>query len=145
MYREEEFTGVTIKFEFKRTNFKKDYGTDTLVYYQTGGFGNNPDVITVDNAADEPYSKWASIHECICCGRYRLLSPAAPDPRQRCGEIDRMIVEQMPEAERAPYIAKRIEMFQTLSAKKLNPAMEHSFRESLKILKQMQEELRTQS
>ena len=65
MYREEEFTGVTIKFEFKRTNFKKDYGTDTLVYYQTGGFGNNPDVITVDNAADESYSKWASIHECI--------------------------------------------------------------------------------
>ena len=81
--------------------------SDGLVKYNS-----RSNTVTVDQAADSYYSNYAAIHECICCGPYKELAPKTHDLKRRCGLIDKMIIESMPESERKPYTAKRIEMFE---------------------------------
>lgn len=79
----------------------------------------------------------AAIHECICCGPYKDLAPAADSLNRRCGLIDKMLIQTMPESERKAYRTKRIEMFRTLIERKLNPPMEPAFLESIKTLESL--------
>ena len=104
--------------------------TDSLVQY-------NPrrQTVTVDSRADETYKFFASIHEAICVGNFKHLAPKVEDPLDRCGMIDLMLLEEIPVEYREKYVKKRIEMFETLISKHLNPKLEESFKHSLKILK----------
>ena len=127
------FKGTSIDFELRRADFVKQYGVDSLVWFSSG----ETDMIIVDEQVSDSYAKYASIHECICQGKCKHLAPMVADPNVRCGEIDKIIVEAMPEFERKPYIEKRIEMFETLLDKHLNRLLEPMFRESLKILESL--------
>lgn len=131
-----DFNGNLIDFELSRADFASQYGVDSLVWFSTG---ETIDKVIVDKKASDSYAKYASIHECICQGRCKHLAPKVADPKKTCGEIDKMIISSMPEAERRVYIEKRIEMFETLLDQHLssNPRLEPSFRESLKLLKSL--------
>lgn len=126
------FRGNEIVFELGRNDFASKYDTDSLVWFNGNG---ETDQVIVDEQASNSYAKYAAIHECICQGRCKHLAPKVADPNMRCGEIDKMIIATMPEAEKKEYIKKRIEMFETLINKHLNPTLEPLFRESLKTLK----------
>ncbi len=128
-----DFNGNLIDFELSRADFAKQYGVDSLVWFSTGEI----DKVIVDEQASDSYAKYASIHECICQGRCKHLAPKVADSNKRCGEIDKMIIASMPEAERRAYIEKRIEMFETLLDQHLNRSLEPLFCESLKILKSL--------
>lgn len=128
-----DFKGNRIDFELGRADFVKQYGVDSLVWFSTGDI----DKVIVDERASDSYAKYASIHECICHGRCKHLAPKVTNPNMRCGEIDKMIVSAMPEPERRQYIEKRIEMFEALLGKHLNPPLEPLFRESVKILRSL--------
>lgn len=137
------FNGHYFTFNLRRENLRKMVAShfpdtseeqipNSLVMY-------NPatNTITVDEHADEAYVMYAAIHECICCGTYKHLAPEVADRNKRCGSIDTMIVQNMPKSERKAYIAKRIEMFETLVEKGLNPQMEPMFRESIRMLRSL--------
>lgn len=126
--------GKTIKCNVGQYDYSRYFGegvTDALVQYD-----NNSDTVTVDSRASDSYAKYATIHECICCGRYKGLFPMEDSPR-RCGEIDRMLISLMPESEREAYIEKRIEMFETLLGRNLRPELNETFRCSLQTLKEV--------
>lgn len=138
-----DFNGHKIVFNLVRGNLRKEVASyfsgvseenvsDSLVKY-------NPrtNTVTVDDVASDSYAHYAGIHECICCGPYRDLVSDTDDPNKRCGLIDKMLIQAMPESEREAYRAKRIEMFKTLIEKKLNPPMEPVFLESLKTLESL--------
>jgi hypothetical protein len=98
-------------------------------------FDQDTNTITLDICAGEHYAMYAALHECICCGHYGDLAPQTDDPNERCGLIDKMLVEIMPGPKRRAYIEKRIEMFETLIERGLNPPMEPMFKKSIEILK----------
>lgn len=128
-----DFNGETIKCNTNRFDYSKVYGdevTDALVQYD-----EESNTVTVDSRASDSYAKYAMIHECICCGRYKHLFPMIGVIR--CGEIDKMLISSMPESDREPYIQKRIEMFETLLDRNLNPRFNKSFKCSLQLLKKM--------
>ena len=138
-----DFNGTDISFNLVRGNLRKEVAslfpetsegdiTDALVRYNL-----NTNTVTVDECASDSYAKYAAIHECICCGPYCTLAPDTDDPSKRCGLIDKMLIQDMPESERETYVAKRIEMFKTLIEKRLNPPLEHAFKESLETLKSL--------
>ena len=128
-----DFNGNLIDFELNRADFAGQYGVDSLVWFSTG----EVDSVIVDERASDSYVKYASIHECICQGKCKHLAPKVANPNMRCGEIDKMIVAAMPKSEQKEYIEKRIEMFEALLDKHLNPPLEPLFRESLKMLKSL--------
>ena len=116
---------------FDYSKYFKDEGiTDSLVQYDEGS-----NTVTVDSRASDSYAKYAAIHECICVGRCKSLFPIGTDERKRCGEIDKMLISLMPEAEREAYIQKRIEMFETLLDRNLRPDLNETFKMSIQLLK----------
>lgn len=138
---ENDFKGNRISYNLVRGNIRKEVSgyfagtseddfTDALVKYDP-----KTNTVAVDEHASDDYAKYAAIHECICCGPYGHLAPEVDNPNKRCGAIDKMIVAAIPKQKRAAYIAKRIEMFETLIEKHLNQSMEPAFHESLKMLK----------
>lgn len=138
-----QYKGTAIDFNLVRGNIRgevasyfpgtsEDSITDGLVKYDS-----NTNTVAVDSNASDSYAKYAAIHECICCGKYRKLAPKTKDVQKRCGLIDKMLIESMPSDEREDYIDKRIEMFETLLKLHLNPPLEGSFREAITILKMM--------
>lgn len=129
-----EFNGSFIDVQLGRFDFAGQYGTDSLVYFSNEG---GTDQVFVDKQASESYAKYAAIHECICRGKCGCLAPAVDDLNARCGEIDKMIIDTMPKAEKKVYIEKRIEMFNTLINKNLDPASTPMFEKSLEILKSL--------
>lgn len=131
-----EFNGNIVDVTLGRTDFASQFGTDSLVYFSSEG---GTDQVFVDEQASESYAKYAALHECICMGKCGHLAPAVDDPELRCSAIDKMIVDAMPEAERQDYVNKRIEMFETLINKNLNPGMTSTFEKSLKELKKLRE------
>ena len=97
----------------------------------------NTNTVAVDECVNGLYAEYAAIHECICCGPYENLAPATSDPNKRCGLIDKMLIQAMPESEREAYRVKRIEMFKTLIERKLSPSLEPMFKESLRTLESL--------
>lgn len=140
------FNGEQLRFNLIRGNIRKEVAeffgeseddvTDGLVKYDPN-YSPTVDTITVDKHASAAYAKYAAIHECICCGRYKQLAPTMSDPNRRCIAIDLMLIGSMSEAVRKEYITKRIEMFETLLEKHLNVPMEPSFEASLETLKSL--------
>ena len=137
------FNGHQITCNLVRSNLRKEVAgyfpgvseediSDGLVKYDS-----RTNTVTVDEHASDSYAKYAAIHECICCGPYKDLAPATEDSDKRCGLIDEMLIQTMPESEQKVYKEKRIEMFKTLIEKKLNPPMESAFLESLKTLESL--------
>lgn len=138
-----EFGGTQIVFNLVRGNLRKEVASyfpgvseedisDGLVKYDPG-----TNTVAVDECASDSYAKYAAIHECICCGPYKDLAPTTDDPDKRCGLIDKMLIQAMPESEQKAYKAKRVEMFKTLIERRLNPQMEPAFQESLKTLESL--------
>lgn len=137
------FDGNPITFNLVRGNLRKEVAdyfsgvseedvTDGLVKYDS-----STNTVAVDECASDSYAKYAAIHECICCGPYKDLAPATDDSNKRCGLIDKMLIQAMPESERKAYKEKRIEMFKTLIERKLRPSMDPAFLESLKTLESL--------
>ncbi|MBR3116162.1 hypothetical protein IKF30_02955 [Candidatus Saccharibacteria bacterium] len=128
-----DLNGATIECNTGRFDFRKQFGeiTDSLVKYD-----EESNTVTVDSRASESYAKYATIHECICCGRRKDLFPVE-ESLKRCGEIDKMLLSIMPESERETYIKKRIEMFEALLDRNLNPDLNDTFRCSLQTLKEV--------
>lgn len=128
-----DFRGETVECNVGRFDFRKQFGeiTDSLVKYD-----DNSNTVIVDSRASESYAEYATIHECICCGRRKDLFPMEDNPK-RCGEIDKMLISIMPESEREAYIKKRIEMFEALLDRNLNPDFNDTFRCSLQTLKEV--------
>ena len=130
------FKGRKMNFGTARQPFADALGasvTDSLVYYSPG-----TNTVACDTRASDAYVKYASIHECICCGPYKDMAPTVENANQRCYFIDKMIIDEIKdEDEKKMYIQKRIEMFETLIKKHLNPPLEDSFKESLRLLKEM--------
>ena len=125
------FMNVVIEW-LNRSAELEAYGSNALVMYEKGV---DFDVITVDDSMiNEDYCWYASIHECICCGAYQFMAPEVEDPLDRCGMIDVMILDWMLPEERRNYLEKRIEMFEALIEKNLNPALTEQFEHSLAIL-----------
>ena len=110
----------------------EDNMPDSLVLFDPAS-----QTITVDKNASKFYTKYAALHKCICCGHYPELAPEVDDPNKRCGEIDKMLLDSMAESEKKLYLAKRIEMFESLLENNLNPPLEQSFRESLNTLQSL--------
>ncbi len=131
------FNGKRLRFNLNKVDYSKYFGevTDSLVQ-----FDGETNTVTVDERASDSYARYAAIHECICCGRYRDLFSINVDPNRRCGEIDKMLLAKMPKPEREFYLGKRIEMFETLLNKNLNPGMAESFKTSLEMLKKLRDE-----
>lgn len=143
MIRKESFKGSQITYNLAVSNLREEVArffpgiseedvSDGLVKYNP-----HTNTVTVDKHVNGSYAKYAAIHECICCGPYRHLAPVTDDPNKRCGLIDKMLIQAMPESEREAYKAKRIEMFDTLIQRNLNPPMKPVFLESLKTLKSL--------
>lgn len=107
---------------------------DSLVKYDP-----RTNTVTVDESASEEYAELAAIHECICCGPNRGLAPKTLIPRRRCGQIDIMLMKDLPKSDRVVYRTKRIEMFEFLINHGLNKPMEKTFRESLATLKSLED------
>ena len=138
-----DFNGNKMAFNLVRGNLRKEVAsyfpgvseediTDGLVKYDP-----DTNTVAVDERASDSYAKYAAIHECICCGPYEDLAPATDSPNRRCGLIDKMLIQTMPESERKAYKEKRIEMFKTLIERKLNPPMEPAFLESIETLESL--------
>ena len=140
-----EFKGNELNFNLSRSNLRKQAakgsirpGTseedmpDSLVWCD-----KDTNTITVDESASDSYATYAAIHECICCGSYKGLFPDPEDPERRCGLIDKMLIQAMPESERKTYIAKRIEMFRTLIEHGLNPQYDTQFLKSIETLESL--------
>lgn len=134
------FKGHKIEYNLAKSNLRgmvanlagvseKDV-TTALVMYDP-----KTNTITVDERASETYAWHAAIHESICCGPYSFLAPATDNPEERCGLIDLMLVDNMPESEREAYVANRIEMFDTLISMGLNPQLNHQFQKAIELLK----------
>ena len=134
------FNGTEFNYDLNRFNLRKGVAgsfpgvpeeeiSENLVMYD-----EKTNTVTVDEKASDSYAKYAAIHECICCGRYKELAPDVDDPNKRCGAIDLMLIQNMPESDRETYKTKRIEMFKTLIEGNLNPPMEPLFRESITML-----------
>ena len=121
-------------FNLEHADFVKMLGdedlTDSLVQF-------NPmaNRVTVDIRADDLYAIYAGAHECICCGKYEYLAPAGADGVDRCGLIDLMLMKYMPADYVETYRKKRIEMFETLIDKGLNPRLNSQFERALALLK----------
>ncbi len=120
-----------ISCDVERTDHRKllkDEGlTDSLVQ-----FDPESELVTVDERATKKYAKYAAIHECICCGKKAHLVPSLGEGDfDRCARVDRLIMEHMPESYRKEYSRKRVEMFETLLKKGLNPTLNNSFEHSL--------------
>lgn len=131
----EQFLGVIINCNLSRYDYSGYFGkeiTDSLVQYDPG-----TNTVTVDERANEFYVRYAAIHECICCGKYKHLAPRTIEPQKRCAAIDKMIILSMPYVQRRFYVEERIEMFETLLERNLNPNLNDSFRESLRLLQEM--------
>lgn len=123
------FNGTEINCTVEEADFsryiKRDI-TPYLVWYDS--IRNS---VTVDERADDSYIKYATIHECICCGKYGHLARPTEDPELRCSEIDMMLIESMPEEEGYTYAKKRIDMFKAIISENLRPEMEDVFKKSL--------------
>ena len=130
----EVVNGEEVKFLIRRFNFAgyfKDGGlTDSLVIYDPSS-----KCVTVDERANDTYVKYAGIHECICVGSCGYLAPEVEDSKKRCAAIDKMLIANMSKEEADAYVKKRIEMFETLLDKNLNPNLNESFKASLAELK----------
>jgi len=123
------------RYDFsKYKNFESyETTTDTLVMYDKAS-----DTVTVDSRVDDFYAKYATIHECICCGKYGYLAPEVQDEKERCAAIDAMLMSTMSPSDRSRYIQQRIEMFETMLARNLNPSMEQTALKSLDMLRSTQ-------
>lgn len=123
------FNGTEINCTVEEADFsryiKRDI-TPYLVWYDS--IKNS---VTVDERADNNYIKYATIHECICCGKYGHLARQTEDPELRCSEIDMMLIESMPEEDGYAYAKKRIDMFKAIISENLRPEMEDVFKKSL--------------
>lgn len=123
------FNGTEINCTVEEADFsryiKRDI-TPYLVWYDS--IKNS---VTVDERADNSYIKYATIHECICCGKYGHLARQTEDPELRCSEIDMMLIESMSEEEGYAYAKKRIDMFKAIISENLRPEMEDVFKKSL--------------
>lgn len=108
--------------------FQDDKLTDALVQYDA-----TADLVRIDKRADEHYLFWAATHEVICCGKYQYLAPDVPK-QSRCGAIDLMLIKIMPESYRKKYRLKRLEMFNTVIDKNLNPDMNPVFKKAIELL-----------
>ncbi len=136
------YNGRPLEFNFEWADIRKEVSNLTglpkekiskyLVKY-------NPvtNTIVVDEGASIIYAKNACIHENICCGNYGSLAPKTTSEKRRCGLIDKMLIEKMPEQDRAPYRTERLEMYKTLIELNLNPRANDSFREAIKILESL--------
>lgn len=103
--------------------------TDALVNYD-----HKSESVTVDVRASDEYALWATTHEMICCGPYKYLAPKTDRECCRCGAIDLMLLDVMPEESRREYRAKRLEMFKTLIKENLNEPMNESFKHAIEAL-----------
>lgn len=123
------FNGTEINCTVEEADFsryiKRDI-TPYLVWYDS--IKNS---VTVDERADDSYIKYATIHECICCGKYGHLARPTEDPELRCSEIDMMLIESMPEEEGYAYAKKRIDMFKAIISENLRSDMNDVFKKSL--------------
>ena len=125
--------GRKISCEVRQADYTKYFGksiTDASVQYDGAS-----DIITVDERASNDYTKFAAIHECICCGKFADLVPEGNDKFNRCAKIDKLIMDLIPEDYRTEYSRKRFEMFKTLIEKGLNPNLNESFKHSLEFHK----------
>ena len=127
--------GVKIEVDIEKVEYFKFFPegeklTDSLVQYN-----HDANIVTVDTRASDQYAMWAGTHEAICCGPYKHLAPKAPE-LDRCGKIDVMLIELMPEDYRSEYQLKRLEMFETLIEKNLTPHFTPSFKRSIEILEE---------
>ncbi len=129
-----DLNGKTIECNTAKFDYSQVFEgvTDALVQYE-----EKSNTVTVDERASDSYAKYATIHECICCGKYQHLFPVKGDAKERCSEIDKMLISLMPESEREPYIKKRIEMFETLIDRNLRPDLNETFKISLQTLKEV--------
>ena len=128
------FNGKAVECNTNRFNYSQYFGevTDSLVQYD-----ENTNTVTVDERASDVYARYATIHECVCCGRHQDMFLWANDKNRRCIEVDKMLISLMPESDRESYIKKRIEMFKTLLERNLRPDMNESFKNSLKGLEEL--------
>ena len=131
------FNGREIRFNLVRCDFAKLFNetnlTDALVQF-------NPSMskVTVDTRVDENYALFAGVHECICCGEYGYLAPVMVKRENRCGLIDKMLLEEcIPESYAETYRHKRIEMYKTLIEKNLNPTLNAQFKKAISILQKL--------
>lgn len=134
------FKGTVIETKVKKENLREKIQKYLGVEIRTTSlvqFDPKKHVVTVDERANENYQKFAAIHECICCGKYKNLAPQTDDPHKRCGEIDKMLMAAMPAQLAENYRLKRIEMFQTLLDHKLygSEDLKLTFENSLNLLK----------
>ncbi len=133
---QETLFGVKIECNIGRFDYASYYNdpelTDSLVQYDPGS-----NTVTVDSRASEFYAKYAAIHECICCGKYKHLAPPQLNPNGRCAAIDRMLLTDMAPQERKYYLQKRLQMFETLLRMNLNEDLNDMFEASLKELKKL--------
>ena len=121
-YKTIMYQGRPIYFKLKKFDYRKQFGNDiTTVLVQ---YDPQTETITVDERASQKYVKYATVHECFCCGPYCKLAPKTKDPNDRCKEIDWQIIAAMPVKDQKEYVQKRIEMFETLLNRNLNPALE---------------------
>ena len=130
-----KFKGNIVEFNIGKADYARTFGedvTDSLVQYDP-----KSNTVTVDERCSAFYAKYAGIHECICCGRYKNIAPYSVDPLMRCANIDKMIIDTMSDVEKKIYASKRIEMFSTLLEKNLNPEMNPQFENSLNMLKSL--------
>ena len=127
--------GVDIEMDILRFDYTTYPGlknhedvVDVLVKYTTGG------KIVVDTRASDDYALWAATHEMICQGPYGYLSPEVDQECCRCGEIELMLLDIMPEELRQDYRSKRLKMLRALTDLRLHVSLEESFKCAIEML-----------
>ena len=134
------FKGELVTFKIAREDFSKQEPLEGVSFPELTSlvmFNKKEDTVIVDDGANYDYALYAGLHESICCGKYKYLAPETSDPLDKCGAIDKMILEEMPSELRSMYLSMRIRMFKTLLERNLNERLNPMFERALKILEEV--------